>query len=628
MGDKMSEITTSTIDANNLTPKTVIDILKENYYIPAYQRGYRWTETQVLQLLNDIDFFKVITPLDGEKEPYYCLQPVVVKLKDDHYEVIDGQQRLTTIAIFIHYYNNIYNSKKRIREPIITYDTRLDSAKFIESLDIIGPEEFNPKWKRPSDAFNDIQISCGEFKEDDNIDFFHIAQAFKTIHYWFLQKGESYDETSIRSKILNHSKVIWYEVEDNQSNNSVDIFTRLNIGKIPLTNGELIKALFLMSSNFGPAEVSLRQIQIASEWDSIEKALQDDSFWGFIYNPKNPIKYDNRIEYLFDLMKGRTKDSEFYFTFNEFHAEFERTTLNGKPDIDTLWLSVKRLFLTFEEWFRDYELYHYVGFLIGCSGDRSLDCINMLRELSKNDKDVFKVKLKEEIKKQIPDDIESLEYGNKQIRSVLLLFNIVTVLQTQKSDMRFPFNRYKAENWDIEHVNSQTDQVITEDSRQRLWADDLLDYFVGATDSDSVMAYISDDNEDVNQTRKDFCRRILAIKEAKKIDDNDFDTLFKEIQVFFHEEKFSNKDNLYNLALLDANTNRSYGNAFFPIKRKRIIDNDSKGIFVPIATKNLFLKYYSTVSDNIMYWTEKDAADYLEAIKSVFSTFFSNPSEK
>ena len=333
-------------------------------------------------------------------------------------------------------------------------------------------------------------------------------------------------------------------------------------------------------------------------------------------------------EYLFDLMKGRTKDSEFYFTFNEFHAEFERTTLNGKPDIDSLWLSVKRLFLTFEEWFRDYELYHYVGFLIGCSGDRALDCINMLRELSKNDKDVFKVKLKEEIKKQIPDDLESLEYGDKQIRSVLLLFNIVTVLQTQKSDMRFPFNRYKAENWDIEHVNSQTDQVITEDSRQRLWADDLLDYFVGATDSDSVMAYISDDNEDVDQTRKDFCRRILAIKEAKKIDDNDFDTLFKEIQVFFHEEKFSNKDNLYNLALLDANTNRSYGNAFFPIKLKRIIDNDSKGIFVPIATKNLFLKYYSTVSDNIMYWTEKDAADYLEAIKSVFNTFFSNPSEK
>ena len=69
------------------------------------------------------------------------------------------------------------------------------------------------------------------------------------------------------------------------------------------------------------------------------------------------------------------------------------------------------------------------------------------------------------------------------------------------------------------------------------------------------------------------------------------------------------------MALLDSTTNRSYGNSFFPIKRKRIIENDSKGIFVPIATKNLFLKYYSKKLGDVMYWNNDDAKDYLDAIK-------------
>ena len=82
------------------------------------------------------------------------------------------------------------------------------------------------------------------------------------------------------------------------------------------------------------------------------------------------------------------------------------------------------------------------------------------------------------------------------------------------------------------------------------------------------------------------------------------------------------KDDISNLTLLDATTNRSYGNSFFPIKRKRIIENDSKGIFVPIATKNLFLKYYSRKLGDVMHWNDNDAQDYLEAIKTMLRNFF------
>ena len=48
----------------------------------------------------------------------------------------------------------------------------------------------------------------------------------------------------------NNIRVIWYEVSDEEQSSSIDIFTRLNIGKIPLTNAELIKALLLRRGNF------------------------------------------------------------------------------------------------------------------------------------------------------------------------------------------------------------------------------------------------------------------------------------------------------------------------------------------------------------------------------------------
>ena len=84
-----------------------------------------------------------------------------------------------------------------------------------------------------------------------------------------------------------------------------------------------------------------KQIQIASEWDTIEKTLQDEAFWLFIYNPDNPLKYDNRIEYIFDLMKSRTKESEYYHTFNEF-AKYFQNNKKHNDSIDDIWISIKK----------------------------------------------------------------------------------------------------------------------------------------------------------------------------------------------------------------------------------------------------------------------------------------------
>ena len=76
-----------------LETKLVADI-KGSFYVPSYQRGYRWGKDEVIRLLDDIY-------MNGNKN--YCLQPVVDRKSDKGFELIDGQQRLTTLFILLTY---------------------------------------------------------------------------------------------------------------------------------------------------------------------------------------------------------------------------------------------------------------------------------------------------------------------------------------------------------------------------------------------------------------------------------------------------------------------------------------------------------------------------------------------
>ena len=115
------------------------------------------------------------------------------------------------------------------------------------------------------------------------------------------------------------------------------------------------------------------------------------------------------------------------------------------------------------------------------------------------------------------------------------------------------------------------------------------------------------------------------MRNTEKIEDEQFNSAFALIQKYFREDgPTEDKDDISNLTLLDSSTNRSYKNSFFPIKRERIIENDKNGIFVPIATKNLFLKYYTKNVKEIMYWSSNDAKNYLEKINELLIDFLPN----
>lgn len=549
---------------NNISIKTINDLLKSNFFIPSYQRGYRWTEQQVTDLLNDINEFSPKEIPNTNEKTWYCLQPIVVKQKDENeWDVIDGQQRLTTTFLILHYLNQGYIANRQKKLFGLKYETRENSADYLQ-------KELN-----------------GETINDTNIDYYFISSAYKTICDWFKNKGEQFDVNTFESKFNFSTKVIWYETS--AKDDSIDIFTRINSGKIPLTNAELIKALFLNSSNFAKADsekLRLKQLEIASEWDRIEYALQDDSFWYFINKNENTLA--TRIEFIFNLMSDKPSDDK-YSTFHFFNEKFKT---KSEKEINDNWQEIKKYFQTLEEWYNDRELYHKIGYLIAIGTNIK----NILKEKKEKSKTKFSYWIDQEIESKFKNvNLEEVEYNGKYVREILLLHNIQTMLNNENETNRFPFDRYKKESWDVEHIHAIATEVNVKIENQIDW---LKNNFI-KTDNHH--------NEELNN-------RIEFIKSGNTIDENEFEDI---VDYVLGEEDNS----LRNLCLLDSGTNRSYKNDSFKEKRKKIIEREIEGTFIPICTKNVFMKYYSANVKDIEVWNENDRTSYFEKIQKVINQY-------
>jgi len=565
----------------------------ESFFIPSYQRGYRWTKQQVEELLEDILEFEKTK----NQDEFYCLQPVVVKRNKDNslkWDVLDGQQRLTTIKIILTFFNNRLSEDYRLKIYDIFYETRDSSHEYLMKID--------------------------EDRKTENIDFFHIYNAYETIKKWFSTRMNIIND--FESTLLNKTKIIWYEIEHkknslsdlkNKYKEDIEIFTRINLGKIPLTNAELIKALLIQGySNQNNDELKKnKQFELASEWDYIEYSLQNDNFWYFINKDKN--EKATRIEFIFELIAEKyfnenqeklkeLRKSKSIDKYYEFHIISHYLQNNNQRDeeenevtiYEKLWNEVKNYFRILNEWYEDREFFHKVGFLAIYSSKIILDFITEYTKVNstkKEFKNFLDTKIKEVFKNNSEFiDIESLTYDDKNdIRKVLLWFNLSTIIKNDKSNLRFQFDRYKTQSWDIEHIRSQTDKY-PEKGQRETWITSILDF-------------IKDKNE---------------IEDIINMKDQEFKQFFDDLQKEIEGDDEFKKDDIGNLTLLDSKTNRGYGNAFFPVKRKTIIENDMNGTFIPICTKNLFLKYYTDDVEKLDKWQQKDADDYKNAILKTF----------
>ena len=578
--------------------KTVQELLNEQneegmcFLVPHYQRGYRWQRANVLDLLYDISDF-----IHSDKKSY-SLQPLVVyhSEKDNTYHVVDGQQRLTTISILLGYLGE--------KQIDIKYESRKEQQnRYVEG--------------------------------NINIDQHLVNQAYLTIQTWFEQRSEEKDlfVKLLKDKLDKKVNFIWYCTTDNE----VATFIRLNKDKISLTNAELAKAMLLKRGNFTEDSV-LMQKNIATEWNKIENTLNDDAFWCFI----RPIEdnRDTRIDFLFEIIKDKNMlhftptdeiGNDRFSTFRYFYDYFKEKKASA---FDSIWNEIRQLYNIFMHWYNEIEMYHYIGFLII---DNSNCILNLLDEWMKSDMTIpdFKKHLKSEINKVIEksgcnDLSKQYKYNEERAsdktkcKPILLLFNIQRIIiinrnMNQRTDTqlfnKFPFYLYKSENWDVEHIASNTDNDLTQPSEQKEWLKTFL-----------LDSSISDDN-------KNRIKCFLGLEESGDFEDIR-QKLEEEQQQVLHKEEHLNdaeKNQIWNFCLLDEHTNRSYGNSVFPLKRRIImgkemgkeyilnddLEEDIKSnvvAYVPLCTKDVFVKAYTANSTTNREWSKTDAKAYKKEI--------------
>lgn len=685
---------------------TVGELLGKSFHIPSYQRGYKWTQKQVEDLLNDIEEF-IKNKNSGDS--FYCLQPLAVVKKSSKlpssieigeketendvikkvknafsenvvWDVIDGQQRLTTIYLIL-----CYLKGKDEKLYSISYETREKSFDYLQSYKNTNTE--------------------AKLSPDANVDFYHINQVYRKIVDWFAD-NKGVDTEIFKTTLLDKTQFIWYETADD----AIEVFTRMNIGKIGLTNSELIKALIVSKLND-----KTKAVQIIKDWDSIEKQLQNDEFWYFIHSAD--YNKPTRIDYLFDTLcdfhietmvtpmpkdvnknekkewKKKNADEEKrknlhiekigtdkYRTFRHYDLRLK----DSNCDAEEIWKEVISLYEVLIEWYNNLEYYHYIGYIL-CHKNKKMS--DLYKEWENNNKvDFFekflKPKIQEiltscckqkvngkdiELKKILDQQYELDKCPSKTVaKPILLLHNIQTVINQNKQGenqdefkhpvfFRFPFHLYKNQKWDVEHIDSNSTNDLKDNFSKLLW---LLQYRRDQLKDDeykkmyeAIIIHLKEEDKDhideeaIKTKITNFSFKVQSKdKNGKEVT---FDDIASKIGDNIRGELDDEKKNqIGNFTLLDASTNRGYGNSIFPAKRKVIMAKDrcmeyqlklenkdgnwefkdepilSKiDTFIPPVTRNVFMKYYTPTTENFSTWNEDDFDGYRNDVKTVLSKF-------
>ena len=596
----MQQAQNTTSETGEMPLKNVRDLLGKNYYIPNYQRGYRWGKDEVTKLLDDIWDFA-----NHRKSQFYCLQPLIILPQEPsdaeetvRYEVLDGQQRLTTLNLIVHYIKEHFPGNEKYPEMHLHYQTRPESSKAFSSIRI--------------DEDGRVQMEVGL---KPSIDFWHIKHAYGYIHNWFTEKEEDerFNDNTFQEVFLDQVKVIWYEID--RGEDPIKVFERNNIGKIPLADVELIKAFILKGDNRSDSNHLRRQLEIAREWDEIEQGLRNPNLWAFIFGNK-PMP-DICIGQLFVVALGLEEEKK-----PKVYDLVEEKLEKEDSYLERLWRDVKDLYSMIVDWYHDHKAYHYIGYLtqmgvkvqsicaLISEDDTKAQFINKLRskisegeirKLHYSQEDGFYKKSKEEKSKEL--------YGGKEVRSLLLLYNIELCLR-EGSTERFPFETLQVEGekrimWDIEHIDSQTPREIQSKKEQNQWLEvtrEALGSKIDETLGESIEKYIA---QELNEQEK-------------------FEALREQLQDLAGEKEDNYSQSIGNLALLDAETNRSYGNSLFINKRAELQKREQQGKFIPQGTKIAFMKYFSGSRLALDKWSTEDKCAHEAYIYDLVKDYIKN----
>ena len=196
-----------------------------HYVIPLYQRAYAWEDEEIVQLIDDIN---------DSTGDYYIGSLVVAKVKgkEEVYEVVDGQQRLTTLYLLLHYLASRGSLRRKVGKKL-SFDCRPNSNYTLEHIEALLPDE-----KPLADDEDRLEQS--------------IMNGLKVIKQKF-PKGNAIDDV-VAAFIERLKRVILYRIEVPEHTDLNRYFEIMNTRGEQLEQHDILKAQFMGYLNRGEQE--------------------------------------------------------------------------------------------------------------------------------------------------------------------------------------------------------------------------------------------------------------------------------------------------------------------------------------------------------------------------------------
>lgn len=601
------------------------------YYIAPYQRGYKWksgsVHDQVPVLILDLYEAYLKSKISKTEQEYY-LQYITVK-KDDNqqFEIIDGQQRLTTLTLMFNVLEKFY--------PTILKDLEIHRSLSKPNGEYIV--QYSRYENNSENIFDTINILIESDFDDNKLpeqDKFYMVQASKCFKSFFeiLTKDEADRLKSFIQFILVNVKLILNKEDDTSA--AEEIFANLNDNKVPLTNAYLIKGLLLTkASRFASDDFSNKHFKeimdqraiMGRTWDEMNSWFSKPEISLYFFGTK-----DNGMEKMLDLISFDKTDDDSEI-IEKFKQSFESKTaayvnpyilfnkyqekiLTSKEAVDYL-LKIKHIYKRLQSWYYDDETYNLLGYsqIIKKieSNNKNADTYseNLIDLLDKPSNQDVIIELKKFACSKLQTNLsyEQLGYRTpKKLKNttifILLAVNIFPQIKIEGNQFkyRFDFYSYQIEDWSLEHIFPQNPNIdkynVNED---KFW---LLDELTKKI----VQLRTSEINDSVNQEINKYEKSIEKINSNIEISSSEIEFVF---------DKISDPDAFGNMALLSGRVNSALTNGFFNTKRNILHRKINRGSFVPKHTIDVFAKMLElkeeskanvNFGNSLTIWTEED----------------------
>lgn len=411
------------------------------FLIPEYQRSYVWQTENIIDLIDDLYY-----AFTYKNENEYFLGSLVLKRTDndefDEYEVLDGQQRLTTFFLMFAVLRDLLENpsyKDTLQQKIyqradellmiperqrITYQIRDDVEGFIKKYVI---EE------NGTSLIDDLK---GE-REKDNISISNMANALLVLREQ-LQEKDNLDK--FVQFILNKALLIYVSTDNTED--AFRMFTILNDRGIPLTSADILKSM-----NIGHLNNDKDIKKYAKYWEEIEGRFGEgfDRFLNFIRTiivkekaRSNLLdEFEEKIYKLGKLKKGHDT-LEFIKQYDEVYQNVIELEDNELSNQFKNLITIMKIGLRSEDWIPAIMFYYakfkhqkldeflkklefkFVGdWVVGVNPTPRLEAMNtILKAIQKannpdellENKDIFKIDL-DEFKRNISSDIYKKQYA-------------------------------------------------------------------------------------------------------------------------------------------------------------------------------------------------------------------------